>query len=289
MNWFPIALACALFAACADATSKKIMEENDEWITGTGVLIVASLLLVPVVVTLDFGPVSWDLVTLLAVALPLEVLGFYLFLSAIRMAPLSLTVPLLAFTPVLTIGTSAVLLGERISTVGTIGILLVTAGAYLLNGDLISRNLLAPITAIFSNPGSRRMLMTACIWAFTSTLGKKGILIYGALPFGMILLYGIVVLFAAISAVRAGKGLVTVSFSRKNLALLLLAGFFLAGMHVTHFVSLSMAPVAYMISVKRLSMLFGVILGRVVFHEANIRYRLVGASIMVSGVFLIYL
>jgi uncharacterized membrane protein len=65
----------------------------------------------------------------MAIVLPLQILGYYLFLSAIRMGALSLTVPLLAFTPVLTILTSALLLGESISWKGGFGIGLVTLGA----------------------------------------------------------------------------------------------------------------------------------------------------------------
>ena len=59
-------------------------------------------------------------------------------------------------------------------------------------------------------------------------------------------------------------------------------------MEATHYISISMAPVAYMLSVKRLSLLFGVILGRLIFKEEHIRYRLLGASVMVAGVCLIY-
>jgi drug/metabolite transporter (DMT)-like permease len=43
-----------------------------------------------------------------------------------------------------------------------------------------------------------------------------------------------------------------------------------------------------MISVKRLSMVFGVILGWLFFRERNVRYRIAAASIMVCGVFFLY-
>jgi uncharacterized membrane protein len=71
-------------------------------------------------------------------------------------------------------------------------------------------------------------------------------------------------------------------------ALFLLGGLLMAAAEITHFVSLSMAPVAYMISVKRLSLVFGVVLGWLFFGEQNIRFRLVGALVMVGGVFLLY-
>jgi uncharacterized membrane protein len=70
--------------------------------------------------------------------------------------------------------------------------------------------------------------------------------------------------------------------------LFLIGGLLMAGAQITHFVSLSMAPVAYMISVKRLSLVLGVALGWLVFGEGNIRYRLIGASVMVCGVLLLY-
>lgn len=287
-NWFYIALGCAVLTACSDAVSKRILRENDEWMTGAVVLGLSGLVLAPIVFTLGLKPVSTDLALLLAVALPLEILGYYLFLSAIRMGQLSLTLPLLAFTPVLTIGTSAVLLGERISLPGGCGIALVAVGAYVLNGDLMKNEPTAPIKALLSNAGSRRMLAVACIWGLTSALGKKGILIYGALPFGFVLLCGDVVAFALIVLIRVRAGRTGISLKNGMPALFLLGGLLMAGAEITHFVSMSMAPVAYMISVKRLSLVVGVALGWLVFGERNIGYRLVGASVMVSGVFLLY-
>ena len=152
MNWFVLALACAFLTACCDAVSKRIMWDNDEWLTGTVVLGISSLILLPIFFSLELKPVTTELVVLLGICLPLEIFAYYLFLSSIRMAALSLTVPLLAFTPALTIITSAILVGEQINAVGAVGISLVTVGAYLLNGDLINLNLLAPIKAIFTNP-----------------------------------------------------------------------------------------------------------------------------------------
>ena len=286
--WFFVALTCALLTACCDAVSKRIMASNDEWTTGTVVLGLSTLFLLPIVARLELRPVSGDLVAVLAVALPLEILGYYLFLSAIRMAPLSLTVPLLAFTPVMTIFTSRVLLGEQVDWTGVIGICLVTVGAYVLHADLATLGLLAPIKALLSNPGSRRMLAVAILWSVTSSLGKKGILIYGAIPFGFVLICGCLVGFVVICVVRYRMGLAEVTLKREIPAWFLLGGLLMTGAEITHFVSLSMAPVPYMISVKRLSLVFGVILGWKFFGERNIPYRLLGASIMVSGVFLLY-
>lgn len=288
MNWFSIALGCAFLTACCDALSKKIMEENDEWIAGTFILSVAAVILAPIFASLELEPFSIDLAVVIAIVFPLEVLGYYFFLSSIRMAPLSLTVPLLAFTPVFTLLTAAIMLGEQINLSGCLGISLVTAGAYLLNSNLLSLNALAPIKAIILNPGSRRMLLVAVIWSFTTTLGKKGVLMYGAIPFGFVVLVGVLGMFAGVSLFRSRFGCARLHLRQATVGLLLLAGIFMAGAQITHFVSLGMAPAAYMISVKRLSMVFGVMLGWLMFHEEHIRHRLFGASVMVLGCFLLY-
>jgi drug/metabolite transporter (DMT)-like permease len=288
MTWFFIALGCAFLTACCDSISKRIMETNDEWITGTVLPGIAVIFLAPVFWAQHPKPVTMDLLVLLAVAVPLEVLAYYLFLSAIRMAPLSLTVPLLAFTPALTILTSAVLLGEGICPSSGCGIVLVTFGAYILNGNLACKDLVAPIRALVSDPGSRRMLAVAVIWSVTSALGKKGVLLYGAIPFGMVLLVGLVIIFAVIAAIRGKAPAVRLDISGPALGFFVLGGALMAGAEVAHFVSLSQAPVACMIAVKRLSLVFGVLMGWLWFREDNIRYRLLGGGIMVTGVFFIY-
>ncbi|MBM3301332.1 MAG: EamA family transporter [Deltaproteobacteria bacterium] len=286
--WFILALSCALFTASCDALSKRVMTEHDEWLTGTVLLGISVLFFSPIAASVQFKPVSFELLVVLGAALPLEILAYYLFLSAIRMGPLSLTVPLLAFTPVFTIVTSAVVVQERVSMTGAAGIVMVTVGAYILNGDRISRDVLAPVRAIFSNNGARRMLTVALIWSVTSSLGKKGILLYGAIPFGFVLVCGDLVIFLLICALRWSMGSGGITMNRRTIAFFILGGLLMAAAEVTHFLSMSMAPVSYMISVKRLSLVFGVLLGWIVFRERNIRYRLAGSAVMVGGVFLLY-
>lgn len=287
MNWFLFALSCAFFTACCDAVSKRIMQEADEWLTGTILLASATAIVFPLFLRLNVRPFTWELVVLLAVTLPLEIFGYYLFLSAIRKGELSLTVPLLAFTPMLTIASSAVLLGERISLSGATGIALVTGGAYLLNGDLMRQTLFAPVRALFTNPGSRRMLLVACIWSVTSALGKKGVLLYDPIPFGFIVVLGDLLFFALMTLRQAGTPPGTSSPLKRLWPLFAVGGLLMAAAEVTHFIAISLAPVAYMIAVKRLSLVFGVIFGWMVFGE-TIRYRLIGAAVMVAGVFLLY-
>jgi uncharacterized membrane protein len=61
------------------------------------------------------------------------------------------------------------------------------------------------------------------------------------------------------------------------------AGGLLFGHAVCHGWAISMTKAVYMIAVKRLSILFGVIYGGLFFHECHILYRMVGTGLMVAG------
>jgi len=54
-------------------------------------------------------------------------------------------------------------------------------------------------------------------------------------------------------------------------------------------IALSLTNVAYMIAVKRLSLLIGIVYGHFLFREEGLRERLVGGGLMVAGVSVIVL
>jgi drug/metabolite transporter (DMT)-like permease len=69
----------------------------------------------------------------------------------------------------------------------------------------------------------------------------------------------------------------------------LLVGAAVAGEIICHVYGMSLAPAAYLIGVKRLNILFSVILGGLVLRERPWLPRLAAALLMVAGVALIAL
>jgi len=57
----------------------------------------------------------------------------------------------------------------------------------------------------------------------------------------------------------------------------------MALMAITHYSAINMIQVAYMISIKRLSLLFAILYGVFWFHEQNLRERLIGGIIIIAG------
>jgi uncharacterized membrane protein len=289
MNWFVLSLTCAYFMSTSEVFSKLLMRDNDEWTTGSGMVLVALPFLVPLLMDRDSLPLSRDLILVVSIAIPFEILAYYIYLSAIRIAPLSLSVPYLSFTPVFAILTAALVLQERISFQGLIGILMVTAGAYVLNIELFVHHPLAPFKAIFKSPGSRRMLMVALIWSLTSTLGKKGVLLSDPVFFGIFYMLTFSIPMLIIACWRIKRHTATVNLKGRNSIWLVLGGMVTALGTMAHFHAIKLAPVSYMIAVKRTSLIFSVLYGGLIFKEERIRVRLLGTTIMLSGVVVLYL
>jgi uncharacterized membrane protein len=55
----------------------------------------------------------------------------------------------------------------------------------------------------------------------------------------------------------------------------------------THFLAIQQVEVAYMIAVKRTSLLFGILYGVLVFRESGLAARLPAGVLMLAGVMLI--
>jgi len=68
---------------------------------------------------------------------------------------------------------------------------------------------------------------------------------------------------------------------------MVLVGLLMAVMAVTHFMAIARIEAAYMVSVKRTSVLFGMLAGAWLFRDMNFRQHLPAAVIMLMGVFVI--
>jgi len=64
-------------------------------------------------------------------------------------------------------------------------------------------------------------------------------------------------------------------------------GLFYSIMIASHMMALNLTKVAYMISVKRISLVIGVLYGYFLFRETNIGERVLGALLMLTGFVLI--
>lgn len=285
MHWFPLTLFCAFCLALADALTKK---HCAHWQGGELLalrFIAPALLLTPMLWAYPLPGIPPPLWGWMAVLVPLEIVAMLLYMLAIRDSPLALTLPYLAFTPVFTVATGYLILDERVSLQGLAGILLVVLGSYLLNLNHFRVQTLggwlAPLRAVLHERGSRLMLLAAIIYGLTSVLGKQAMLLatpqsFGPFYFGVI---GLAVLAGTLLHRPAHLGVLV-----RHKGVTLAVGTLMALMVMTHFIAIASIEAAYMISVKRSSLLFGILLGAIMLGERHVARHFIAGSIMVAGV-----
>jgi drug/metabolite transporter (DMT)-like permease len=287
--WLALGLGAALGDSGADVLTKRHFVQLSPY----GMALARLLGAVPFLVLVTLGlsrpeltPPFWFIVSAM---LPLEVLATLFYMQALRVCHLSLCVPFLAFTPVFLILTGWLVLGESLNRWGVTGTLMIALGCYVLGLGADGQGktgVLAPLKALAKEPGARLMLMVAAIYSLTAALYKSAILHSGAVFFGT--LYPLAVTGLMVSAypwnrVRLRPSLkshggwwVVLGFC-SVLSYLCLAG------------GMERAPAAYLVAVKRLSLLMSVLLGGLWLKERPFLPRVLGAGLMCAGVGLIAL
>ena len=288
MHWISLTLLSAFFLATADTLSKRYLSH---YRPGELVLVrfgVSGVLLLPLLLWQPWPALSPAFWGWIAIALPLELLAMWLYMQAIRSSPLSLTLPYLAFTPAFNTLTGYVVLGETITWAGFSGILLIVFGAWLLNVNSAQSgfwlNILTPFRAITRERGSRLMLFVAAIYSLTSVTSKGALLhvtpaFFG--PFYFVILGATSLLLFASRDVSSWRALGRHPWAHLSI------GVCMGGMVIAHFYAIEHIEVAYMIAVKRTSLLFGMLYGAWLFKETGLLKNMLAGVLMVLGVFLI--
>lgn len=284
--WVVFALISAFTLATSDALTKKALKDSNEYLVAWFRFIFSLPLLLVLWFFIPTPKLDAEFYRAFAIALPLEIVTIILYIKALRVSPLSLTLPFLALTPVFLIFISYLLVGEKVSFRGGAGIFLIAAGSYTLNISEIKKGILEPFRSIPREKGSVFMIGVALIYCFTASLGKIAIEHSSPLFFVITYYIALTICFAPI-AFWMGRKELRVFFREKQFRKLVQPGVFFAVMAATHMLAMSMAKVAYMISVKRLSLIIGIIYGYFLFREENIKERLLGAVLMLIGFVLV--
>ena len=281
MFWLPLSIASAFFNASEAALVKKFFGHESEYF----LLSVPVLYSLPYLAVLAFfvevpeiGPEFWK--TLL-MQIPLHTVAVIYYFKAIKVSPLSLTMPYLSFSPAFAIFTGMFILGEVPSSGAIAGIAVMVFGSYILNMETWrASDMFAPFKAIMREPGSRYMIFSAVILSVSVILGKK-LLQQSSVLFSFLVYFFVLHIFLLV-ALRVTK---RISF-RALLAHpgkgMVIGGcvFFEVLAHIT---AISMVQAAVMVAVKRLNGLFAVIYGKILFRESHMKARLAGAGCMFLG------
>lgn len=286
MNWLYLSLASGISVATKNVITRKLVFLTDRQVILYSKYLFVSLFSLVLIFFTGVPEVKPAFYYSIAITSILDVIAAWCFLNAIASAQLAKTFPLVAFTPIFAIGTSFFVLGETPSVLGFAGILLIVCGAYLLRAEGVKVGLLEPVKLLAREKGSRYMLMAAFLFSILAVFFKKAILNSSPFfAFGVTQLLS--TLFLTLFFLKKKTLGVLLRKTADNFRLLFIAsivGFF-AGL--TLFAAFQLGLATYVVSVKRISILFTIILGYFFFKEDHLVRSLIIGSIMVLGIFLI--
>jgi drug/metabolite transporter (DMT)-like permease len=214
----------------------------------------------------------------------LDTVALILYANALKYTDLSLSLPMLALTPLFLVFTGLLINHEFPKPLGLVGVVIIVLGAYLLNFKK-NEKIYQPFLAIYQNKGVFMMFWVAIIWSLTGSLHRLAILHsnpYFYTAFGAIVLSAV---FTPL-AIWSNKRDFVRALHPQNLPKIAPVGILDGLATLSQMIGQSVALSVLIISLKRVSIVFSSIMGWLFFKEP-IRERIVPICLMVAGVILI--
>jgi len=203
----------------------------------------------------------------------------YFLRRALQTSQISISLPMLSFTPLFLVGISYFMFGERPNLSGLIGIILIVAGAYIINVKT-SAGFLGPLKSLYTVKGSFYVLMVSFVWAITASLFKAGINYSNPMFYTTFVYFVMSIMMLPFLIPNSKEKFVEI---KSKFRPFLLMGFISALMTSAASIAMTMEKVAYVIALKRSSLVFSILIGYFYFKERGIRRALAGTAIMLLG------
>ncbi|MFW5793425.1 MAG: EamA family transporter [Bacteroidota bacterium] len=284
--WVLLAILTALSEALKDVFSKISLKTSNPIILAFGMRMFALPFLLPLLFFIEIPEIGSYFIPALFAGGLMNVFITIIYMKAIQHSDLSVTVPMVTFTPLFLLITSPIIVGEFPDLAGVLGVIAIVIGSYFLQFNARKKGFLTPFKALLQEKGPRLMLLVAFLWSITANIDKVGILnsspIFWVISVSSFLFIGMipVVLIFARKKISE-KGVFNKGF--------FIIGLFTAATLIFQMTAIQMTLVAYVISIKRTSALMAVIFGAIFFKETGFKNRLIGVIIMLIGVLLITL
>jgi drug/metabolite transporter (DMT)-like permease len=222
------------------------------------------------------------------VASLIDVLGVTFLTRALSAGNLSAAYPLVALIPVFAIGTSFVILGEVPTAVGLVGVLTIVVGSYLLRIEGAREHILRPIVLLVRESGPRFFLLAGFIFSIIAPLFKTAMI--NSSP-AVTLATSQLLSSVWLALVLLIRGTLLRTMHQLGRNLLPLGG--IAGLNFVQamlmFLGFSLTQVSYMASIKRLDILFTVLLSALILRDRDALRGTLSGLVMLAGVVLVSL
>ena len=204
------------------------------------------------------------------------------YFKALQLGSVSKVVPIDKLSTVLTVLLALIFLGERVSLVGALGIVLIAAGTLLM---LDADDLRGLPQAVRDGGGwLLYALGSAFFAALTAILGKAGITGVES-NLGTAIRTGVVLVMAWVMVAVTGKLREVRTVPKGELGFVLASGAATCASWLCYYRALQDGPASVVVPIDKLSVLVTVLFSALVLREAVSRRYLVGLALLVGGTF----
>lgn len=284
--WVILSFLSALSSTAKFIIGKVSTNKSDDVVAAFSMQFFAAIVLFPFVLYAGIPKLTtsyWISLLGLIVTIPTWSL---LYIKALKLSPLSVSVPMLAFNPVFT-AFLAIFFDKRLPDFfGWTGIAFVALGLYLSRVDehLFKEGVLYPFRKIGKEKGALAMLGVGFIWSIGAYLSKINSIGSSPLFFAFSsTLIGSVILYI----LSMKKTMLNLGVLKKNITNLTLLGAANGIGELTFGAALSYGFTPYVVAVVRTSILWSSLAGWLFFSEKFTKIKAIGLLLMFSGVLFI--
>ena len=292
MEWYLYAILGSLFTGFAALTHKKGRVSKTKSLDFSATLAIINLIIsVPFLFILDYSQLTDKAFFILFFGSFFATGGFFYFTKAIKHMELSKATPFLAFGPVVIAFFAFIFLGERLSLIQIIGIILIIFGALFLESDkkFSLKELYKDLKYL------KYVFISLIIYGVSALVDRILLSKSGAFAMDTITYLTLMHVFIALNffmltfILSEGFHSIKKAFSVSGVWIILLA-IFTFTYRFFQSKAMEIAPAAAFVSViKRSSIVITVFLGGKLFHEGKLYKKMIATIIMVLGNFLIIL
>lgn len=245
------------------------------------------LVLIPALLIVGIPVIQTSFWWLALSKIVIQIVVLFLYTAALRKTDISLAVPMLAFTPLVTMIVSFFLSGDVPSVLGMVGITLIILGIYSLNIIGKRDGFFAPFKEIYENKGMFYMFVVSILWGVSTSIDRAAVINSAPVFYSAFVTIVISLLLTPIAIYRYRSEFFKI-FNPVNLKTLVPIGFLDGVIGIAQMTAVGLTLAAYVIAIKRSSIIISSVLGYMMFKE-KIKKRILPILIMFSGILLIVL
>jgi len=291
-TWFALALGSAIFSAGAALSQKEVLFELDALVFSFLLFLFVALFSLPVIFFSDFGGITIPGIIALYIRSALGAASFLFVMLSIKNMEISRALPLLALTPGFVAVAAFIFLNDNLTNLQITGMLLLITGTYVL--EIKNRtDLLEPFKVFYKSKSHLYVLSALLLFTITAIIDRALLSKYKFPTESYFFIQQVfyMITFSIMIFFFAKRGAKSLSLLRnvKLFKWLVLIAILTIAYRFTEILAIKIAPVALVLSVKRLSIFIAVIIGGKIFKEKNLVKKVIAAGIILAGSFLITL